>query len=365
MSRVPYIFSRYMIRHFLLSVGIVFAAMASLIMLIDAEELLRRVVSKSVPLYLLAEMIILKFPMLSQKTIPFAVLIGTVLTFTRLSRSQEMVIARSSGISVWQFLAPAIITSFLMGLIIIAVINPISCAMLARYERIEDRLFAGRANVMSVSKSGLWLKQKEADGGETIIHSMHASSLEGNLNQAILFFFSPEGKFIKRVDADHALLDHGVWKLDKVTLTPANQDVQRMEHADIPTTLTLEQIQESFASPETLSFWALPGFIQTLQEAGFSALRHQLYYRSLLVLPFFLSAMVLVGALFSLSVPRFAKTSRLMGGSVLTGFLIYFINDIVSAFGLSGSIPLSLAAFAPIAIITLISLGFLLHLEDG
>ena len=362
---IPYIFSRYLTRHFLLSVGIVFAGMAGLIMLVDAVELLRRVVSKSVPLYLLAEMIFLKFPMLSQKTIPFAVLIGTVLTFTRLSRSQEMVIARSSGISVWQFLAPSIVTAFLLGLIIITVINPISCAMLARYERIEDRLFTGRNNVMSVSKSGLWLKQKEADGGETIIHSMRASNLEGKLSGAILFFFSPEGKFIKRVDAEQALLDNGIWKLDNVTLTTANQDVQRMEHSELPTTLTLSQIQESFASPETLSFWALPGFIQTLQDAGFSALRHQLYYRSLLGLPFFLSAMVLVGALFSLSLPRFAKTGRLMAGSVITGFIIYFSNDLVSAFGLSGTIPLSLAAFAPIGIITLISLGFLLHLEDG
>ena len=180
-----------------------------------------------------------------------------------------------------------------------------------------------------------------------------------------IVFFSPDGKFIKRVDAERAVLDNGVWKLDKVTLTPANQDLQRMAHVDIPTTLTLEQIQESFASPETLSFWALPGFIQTLQDAGFSALRHQLYYRSLLILPFYLSAMVLVGAIFSLGLPRFAKTSRLMGGSVFAGFIIYFTNDLVSAFGLSGSIPLSLAAFAPVGIITLISLGFLLHLEDG
>ena len=218
---------------------------------------------------------------------------------------------------------------------------------------------------MSVSKSGLWLRQKEVDGGETVIHAMHALSLEGKLSGMILFFFSPEGKFLKRVDAENGLLQEGIWKLDNVTLTSANQDVGRLEHYTLPTTLTLSQIQESFASPETLSFWALPGFIQTLQDAGFSALRHRLYYRSLLILPFFLSAMVLVGALFSLHSPRLARTSRLMGGSVITGFLIYFVNDIVSAFSLSGTIPPSLATFAPVGIITLISLGFLLHLEDG
>lgn len=334
-------------------------------MLIDAIELLRRAVSKDVPFYLIIEMIILKLPMISQKTIPFAILIGTVLTFSRLSRSQEMVIARSSGISVWQFLAPSLFVSFIIGVVAITIFNPIACAMLSRYEKLEDKTFSGRSSVMAVSKSGLWLRQKESDGGETVIHSLRASNLEGKLSGVILFFFSPDGRFIKRVDAEHALLTPNMWKLENVTLTNPNENVQRLAHYELPTTLTLNQIQESFASPETLSFWALPNFIATLQDAGFSALRHQLYYRSLLALPFFLCAMVLVGALFSLHIPRLAKTGRLMAGSIITGFLIYFLNDVVSAFGLSGAIPLSMAAFAPISIIILISLGFLLHLEDG
>lgn len=365
MSHISYIFSGYLIRHFLLSVFIVFASFAALIMLGDAVELLRRAVAKEVPLHTIIEMIFLKLPIFLQKIIPFAILIGTVLTFTRLSRSQEMVIARSSGISVWQFLAPSLVTSFLLGLFIITVFNPIACAMLSRYEKLEQKVFSGRSSVMTVSKSGLWLRQKESDGGETVIHSLRASSLEGKLSSVILFFFSSEGKFVKRVDADQALLTPNMWKLDNVTLTNPGENVQRLEHYELPTTLTLNQIQESFASPETLSFWALPSFIATLQDAGFSALRHQLYYRSLLALPFFLCAMVLVGAIFSLHIPRLAKTGRLMAGSIITGFLIYFINDIVSAFGLSGAIPLSMAAFAPISIIILISLGFLLHLEDG
>lgn len=365
MIRFPFLFSSYLIRQFLLSVGIVFAAMVGLIMLIDAIELLRRAVARELPIWTILQLIVLKLPMLAQKTIPFAILVGTVLTFTRLSRSQEMIIARSSGISVWQFLAPALATTFVLGLLLITIFNPIACAMLSRYEAMESQIFSGRNNVMAVSKSGLWLRQKEANGGETVIHSLRASSLEGKLSSVILFFFSPEGRFVRRVDAEHAVLEEGYWHLKDVTLTTPNENVRRLAEDTLPTTLTLNQIQESFASPESLSFWVLPGFIATLQEAGFSALRHQLYYRSLLALPFFLCSMVLVGALFSLHVPRFAKSGRLMAGSVLTGFLIYFTNDVVSAFGLSGSIPLSLAAFAPVSIITLISVGILLHVEDG
>jgi len=38
---------------------------------------------------------------------------------------------------------------------------------------------------------------------------------------------------------------------------------------DLKTTLTANQIQESFATPETISFWDLPRFIGLAEAAGF------------------------------------------------------------------------------------------------
>src|SRR3546814_12939731 len=67
---------------------------------------------------------------------------------------------------------------------------------------------------------------------------------------------------------------------------------ERRESYRLETSLTMEQIRESFASPETLSFWSLPRFIETLEAAGFSAVRHQLHWHTILATPLLLCSMV-------------------------------------------------------------------------
>lgn len=365
MKLIPIQFSRYMAVQFLIGFGIVFAGMAGLILLVQSIETLRGTVSKGLPIYVVIQLVLLKFPMVAQQTVPFAILVGTVLTYTRLTRNQELVVARAAGISAWQFLLPAVAASFLLGMFIITVYNPVACAMLSQYERIESKKLLGKSSMLSISSSGLWLRQKEQDGGETIIHSLKASTRDGELHGITIFFFGENAQFIRRVDAETAQLEQGVWKLQKVTLTAPNENAQRLDRYTLPTSLTLSQIQESFASPETLSFWELPGFIETLKAAGFSALRHELHWHMLLTTPFMLAGMVMIGALFSMRLPRFRRTGFMMASSIVAGFVIRFTTDFVSAIGLSGAIPLVLAAWAPVCIILLIGIAFLLHLEDG
>jgi len=133
----------------------------------------------------------------------------------------------------------------------------------------------------------------------------------------------------------------------------------------IPTDLTLERIRGSFAPPETISFWKLPAFIQSLDEAGFSSNRHRMHWLGLLGLPVLFCAMLLVGAAFSMRHLRFGGLGYMALGCVKTGFGYFFLSDISAALGASGTVPVPIAAWAPPISAVLLSLGLLLHLEDG
>ena len=133
----------------------------------------------------------------------------------------------------------------------------------------------------------------------------------------------------------------------------------------IPTRLTIENIQDSFASPETMSFWELPEFIRILENAGFSAVKHRLYWHALLASPLLLVAMVLIAATFSLRPTRRGGTLAWAASGLFFGFVLYFVTDIVFALGLSASIPAVLAAWTPATVTMLLGMTSLLHLEDG
>lgn len=75
--------------------------------------------------------------------------------------------------------------------------------------------------------------------------------------------------------------------------------------------------------------------------------------------------MVLVGAGFTMRHTRFGRTGVMIMMALSLGFGSYFIRNFAQILGENGQIPVVLAAWTPPVAIILLSLGILLHLEDG
>jgi lipopolysaccharide export system permease protein len=92
---------RYLAMRFLRSVGAVFAVLFLIIYLGDFVELLRRASdAQRASATMLAYLALLRTPTIAEQVLPFAVLGGAMFSFIGLSRRLELVIARSSGVSV-------------------------------------------------------------------------------------------------------------------------------------------------------------------------------------------------------------------------------------------------------------------------
>lgn len=357
--------SFYFARRFLVGVLIIFLALAALGFVIDTVELLRRAAGRPEATFgVVLSMALLRQPVLQAQLLPFAFLFGSMLSLSRLNRANELTVARAAGISVWQFLAPAVITAFLLGIFVVTVYNPLGSAMVSRYEQVEARFLKGRTSLLAVSGSGLWLRDSSGDD-QIVVHALRVAQNGLELNDVILFFYQGSDRFVRRIDAAHAVLEDGRWQLDDVLITSLDRPAEFLPRYTVDTTLTLSRIQNSFASPETLSFWALPGFIETLERAGFSATRHRLYFFSLLADPFLYCANVLIAALFSLRLTRRGGAGWLVGGGIFAGFVLYVMSDLIHALGLSGNIPILLAALSPAVIGLMLGTAGLFHLEDG
>jgi len=357
--------SFYLLRQFLIGFGVILLGLTVLVFVFEAVELLRRASSKAqVPVTFVMQLALLKLPATVQKMLPFAILFGAMATFSRLTRSSELIVARSAGVSAWQFLLPTLIGVAAIGAFTLGAFNPLAAAMASNYENLEAKFLRGRASLLAVSSTGFWLRQADPHG-QSVIHALRVAQQGVELEDVIVFLYEGQDRFVGRVDARTARLEDGAWVLSDALITaPDRPPVRRASHT-LDTTLTLSQIQDSFASPQTLSFWAMPRFIQTLEEAGFSALRHRLHWHSLLSMPLLLVAMVLIAASFSLRFIRYGGTGVLIASGAIVGFVFYFFTDVVLALGQSGALPIALAAWAPAGVMLLIGLAAVLHLEDG
>jgi lipopolysaccharide export system permease protein len=358
-------FSVYFARHYIFWLCSVFLVLLGIVALFDFVELLRRASGKEdTDLTIVLQMSAFKLPQLVQEMLPFSVLFGAMFSFWRLARNRELVIARAAGVSAWQFLVPALCISLLVGMLQIGLFNPVSSVMLSHFEKLESRYLSNSTSVLAVSKNGLWLRQAD-EGGQSAIYAMRISQSDVTLQQVIFFLFEGRDTFIGRIDAESAKLEDGYWDIRNAWISAPNKAARFAETYRQRTDLTLNKIQDSFASPETMSFWDLPAFIDTLEIAGFSGHRHRLYWHSLLSIPILLCAVVLIAATFSMRISKNWNTGIMIVSGIGAGFFLYFLTDVIYALGLSANIPVLLAAWTPAGVSLALGVASLLHLEDG
>lgn len=367
----------YIARRFLLMVLATFLAVITLVVIVDLVELLRANKQGGAGFLDLIGMAFLHAPSITITAAPFAVLLASMTCFAMLARSSELVVTRAAGVSAWRLMSPAIVVAVLLGVFSFSVYNPVASAFAARFETLEQRFFDRSSSRLAVSSGGLWLRQGSSEG-QTVIRAKRASSSIERLWDVSIFQFDDSDRLIRRLNARTAVLEDREWRLNGVRrwdlLKNAAQDSDAalietvaivVDEMRIPTDLTVEHIIDSFAAPQTISFWKLPGFIQILEDSGFSSDRHRMHWFSLLSAPVIFVAMVLIGAAFSMRHARFGGLGIMALGCVFSGFGYFFLSDIASALGASGSVPVTLAAWAPPLSAMLFAVGLLLHLEDG
>ena len=356
---------RYLAIQFLLGVTLVYATLLVLAFSIDMMNLLNRTSGHDVGTSVIVGMALLQLPDLGQKMMPFAVLIGGVVTFTRMSRSQELVATRAAGISAWDMLLPPLAVAVGLGVIAVTMFTPVSAKMFAEFSGLEARYIKGQASELSVSQNGLWLRQGN-EAHQSVIHALHVADQGRHLEDVLVFLYSGDDHVVGRIDAGSADLGDHVWKLkDAYVSGAAGPPVVHHAEYSIETTLTPDQIQQSYAAPDTMSFWDLPGYIRVAKAAGFSARNYLLYLYSLYALPALFAAMVFMAASFSLRTAREGGITKVILLSTACGFGVYFFDRLTNVLGTSGTVPYWLAATAPAIASILIGMTLLFNQEDG
>ncbi|MDN3568024.1 LPS export ABC transporter permease LptG [Paeniroseomonas aquatica] len=367
--------ARYVARRFLGATFAMLAGLTLLVSLFDFIELLRRAATRpDAGFALVATIAGLRLPFVALQILPFAILLGGLLAFWRLTRSSELVVARAAGISAWGFLSGPVVVALLFGGLGTAAISPLSSAMLARAERLDYAYLRASAGLTALAGGRLWLRQADRgleEQGVAILSGRPLSDRgEGrgpgfSMTDVTLWRLSEADRPLARIESPEARLLPGRWVLSEAVTFNADRSAGPKQTLTFPTELTPDRIENSFASPDTLSVWALPGFITVLEAAGFSAVRHRLHFQSLLSLPLLAAAMALLAAAFSMRSSRRGGVAQMIGAGVAAGFALFVLDKVANEFGEAGTLPVYLAAWAPTIAGLLLALALLLHLEDG
>ncbi|MEY1555257.1 LPS export ABC transporter permease LptG [Yoonia sp. R2331] len=363
------ILDRYFARRFLLifaGVFFIFLLISGFVGLVDQ---LRRFSGADATFGQIFRLSLLAVPQSIYGILPLIMIISAISLFLGLARSSEMVVTRAAGRSALRALVPPATMALMIGLVAVAVLNPIVAATSRQYD-IRANLLQGESPILSLGETGLWLRQGD-DTGQTVIRAAGANLGGTVLQDASFITFAPSGGPIARIDAATATLADGAWQLRDAKRWPLAPDTTPEAQAttaatlSIPSTLTPDQIRNSFGTPSSISIWDLPAFIDRLRSAGFSAQRHTVWFQMEAALPLFLVSMVMIGAAFTLRHQRGGRTGLAVLLAILLSFALYFLRNFAQILGENGDVPVTLAAWAPPLIAMGLAMGLLLHREEG
>ncbi|MEO8420343.1 MAG: LPS export ABC transporter permease LptG [Hyphomicrobium sp.] len=355
----------YIATRFAMAILMAFLLCSVLIFLIDFVELLRQSGKNGeVALTTLGLIALLRLPAYAEFLITFAVLVGSITTLLQLSRKSELTVMRAGGMSVWQFLRPGLLVAFAIGVLTVAVFNPLAAAGRTAAESLFADAFGKETNLLRNKSGSSWLRQNGADG-QSVMSAQLATNRGLTLHSVAVFIFDNEGHFVERVDGKRADLHEGYWEVTDAWVARIGREPEKFDIYLVSTYLTPDRVTDALGTVFSVSFWEMPALIEVAEKAKLSSDRLRIQYEALLSRPLLCAAMVLLAATVSLRSFRGGGIQTMVIAGLVGGFGFFLLSEVSRQVGVAGLTPPWAAIWLPVVLVSFVSAWVLLHQEDG
>ena len=335
--------SAYLTRMMTVRTAAAAAALMGLLQLIDLLERTSDILARGGPIGILRYMA-LRLPFMFAEVAPFAVLAGAIFTFSQLSRNSELVVMRTTGLSLFQIFRRTLPVALVVACLDLVVADQVT-------PRAQQELAVWwAATAPGVSKAAPAPHWFRVDGDVVMVKS--ASSDGRTLRGVSIYERNGDKALTRRLSADWASPEAGGWRLHQAEITDLLAD-----HAS-SMTVTSTDWRTSLTPIDAAGLFA--GSYEVTSNAAYRALTGQgpldkspsqsrtRLYRTLAeaLAPII---MLLLALPASLGYPRSDKTTPVVFG--LGCGLLYLVSDgLLTAMGSTGVLPPLAAAWgAPIA----------------
>ena len=338
---------RYVVREYLKALSLSLSSLILIYMVVLFFQKMNQFTKYQAPFYLIFEYLLFKVPDVTFKwTLPYAVLLATLLTLGALSRHSEITAMKAGGISLYRITFPLLFIALLISL----------CSFLGNEylvpytnQRTEYLL---EVKLRKEEPSGFFKNYKIWYRSDTRIFNIQLlDPQEEVLKGFTLYQFDNRFRCIQRIDALNAKWIDGKWRFydGAVRDFDENGSIRSTPFKELD--YSLPESWESFQNIERrsreMSYTELQTYIQKIQSAGYDATRYLVDFYSKLSYPFLNLIMILIGVPFALKTGRSGGVALNIGVSVMIGFTYGILFYIFLSFGKSGILSPFLSSWIP------------------
>lgn len=352
----------YLFRRFLFSFLIMFCVIVLFVTLIDLVEQMRR--AGTVPMNDILTRVVLQLPINLSLFFPLIILLSAIGFATTLSRNSEFVVAQAYGRSIGRNLIGPGIAMFLIGVAVVAVLNPLVAHSEAQILLKDRGAQAREGSVLSIGDNGVWIRL-QADGGFIVLRADRVNGRSLEFIDVTVLRYDENSIPLERISAPRAILtDDGIWRVFDAKSWSLNDgsfttDPVQISVMELSSEINQQDLWEDLSSPSMISIWKLPSFIQTLRKSGFETAKHEAWQLKELMRPLFLLALGLIGALLCVRHFRASGQAQAVVVAIALGFGLHYMRDFSLILAENGQITPFLGAVSPIVAALFVAASFI------
>lgn len=281
-----------------------------------------------------------------QWTLPYGVLLATLLTLGTLSRHSEITAMKAGGVSLYRITSPLFIIALLIGL----------CSFLGNEYLVPEANLECRyllsVQVKKEAPASFFKNYKIWFRSDHQIFNIQLLEPEKKaLKGFTLYKFDDQFRCLQRIDAKEVQWIDGKWKFSEGTVRDFDEggSIQTTPFTELELSLSesWESLQNIQRQSREMSYTELRSYIERIQSAGYDSTRYLVDLYSKLSYPFLNLIMILIGVPFALKTGRSGGVALSIGVSIMIGFAYGVIFYVFLSFGKSGVLSPFLSAWIP------------------
>ena len=295
--------------------------------------------------------VLLSTPRIVYEVFPMAVLVGAILGLSLLAVDSELIVMRSSGISIGQITVAVLKLGFLLALVALLIgefITPWSETLAQR-----GRAQALERNIEQKSNSGLWLRD-----GKTFVNVREVLP-DLTLRDIRVFEFDSMSQLRALVYAGKGRYAESFWDLDDVKQTLIDEQgftqVSEAPKARWNTAVTPETMAVFLVQPDQLSLLQLRQYIAHLRANVQDTRNFELAYWSKLTLPVSAAVMLLLAIPFVFGSIRSGGMGRNLFIGIMIGITFFATSKALGYIVLVYDMPPLVGAMLPTAAFVMVA----------
>lgn len=357
---MPSVMDRYLAAELLLPFLFGVGAFCSVGVAVGAVfELVRKVVESGLSLTVALNVLLLKLPYFIVYAFPMAVLLATLMTYSRLSSDSELIALRSCGVSIYRLVLPAIVLSFVVTGITFVLKDQV--VPIANYQASLTLEQALKKKEPSFQKQNIYYPEYreviQRDGGKLNILTrlFYADQYDGHRMKGLTIVDRSHEGLNQIIVAQSAVWNslQSSWDFFNGTIylvapDSSYRNILRFQHQKIQLPRTPLDLAEKSRDYDEMNIAQAEEQLEIVRLSGDEQKIRKLQVRiqEKIAFPFVCVVFGLVGAALG-SKPQRASRATSFGISIVVIFSYYLLGFISSALGVAGVLSPWLSAWLP------------------